>query len=399
MIKPGWCFFGVLFSFAISSIYFFQFPHLFDSYFFITIYLLITYYTIIAVATDKETYLKKNLIRCLPKALGKYVFWGLLIFGACTFYNNHPFYKNNFPGTVKLFQNVFTLFLYCGFPYFVLAEKFRSSFGNYYHDPYLRFLSLLRLLSKGNIKIVGRRIIRGFFRQFFLSLVFRVHYIAIMVDQIYFYHKNFLGNLMNNSAPGLHLAELIPIITALAWSIDANNASMGYFWESDFTKTRFKGIDPFPTHWFVTLICYHPFNTFAYTFLPYFGSPGTSPFLFEGAIMQYAVEIVGVIFLLGYIYAGSSLNFSCSNLSYKKIQTRGLYRIVRHPATFFKMGYLFILVFKLKSSWALATIAGYIIWTTIYILRTICEERYLKRFQEYRDYMEQTKYRIIPGLF
>ena len=399
MLKPRWCFLGVLLSMCSAFAYFWLFPQHAGDHFFITIYLLIGYYTVIAVVSDRQIYIKKSFARCLPKALGKYLFWGLLLLCASGLYNNHSFYRDNFPGTIKFFDNYLSLFLYLGLPYFILAEKFRSSAFNYYHDPYLRFLSLVKHALKGNLSLVGHRIIRGYYRQFFVSLVLRAHYLAIMVDQIYLYHGRTLENLQQARLGMADITVLIALLTSLAWSIDANNASMGYFWESDFTKTRFRGIDPYPIHWLVTLVCYHPFNLFAYTFIPYAATPADQSLLLDGAALRLTVDILGVVFLAGYIYAGSSLNFSCSNLSYKKIQTGGLYSIVRHPATFFKMGFLFLAVFKFRASWIPITLSAYVIWTTIYVLRTLCEERYLKRFEDYRAYMQKVPYRIIPGIF
>lgn len=52
------------------------------------------------------------------------------------------------------------------------------------------------------------------------------------------------------------------ILVALAWLIDSNNASIGYFWESRFTRTCFRDVDPYPLHWIVTLACYYPFIKF-----------------------------------------------------------------------------------------------------------------------------------------
>lgn len=77
------------------------------------------------------------------------------------------------------------------------------------------------------------------------------------------------------------------------------------------------------------------------------------------------------------------------------IVTRGTYRIVRHPIYF---GYLLG-----HASFLIASFTWYNLWLmcALYffqVLRIVEEERLLKADPAYRQYMSQTKYRLLPGI-
>ena len=114
---------------------------------------------------------------------------------------------------------------------------------------------------------------------------------------------------------------------------------------------------------------------------------------------EIAVNVCTVTALAGMVYVTTSLGFSYSNLSFKKIQTKGLYRFVRHPGTVCKLLFFFFAIFRYRSSFCFATLTLYGIWAVIYLTRAVCEERFLRRFREYQTYMDRVRYRFIPGLF
>jgi protein-S-isoprenylcysteine O-methyltransferase Ste14 len=76
-----------------------------------------------------------------------------------------------------------------------------------------------------------------------------------------------------------------------------------------------------------------------------------------------------------------------------------LYRIVRHPGTVCKLLFFFFSIFRYRSSFCFTTITLYIIWCIIYLTRAVCEERFLRRFPDYRSYMDKVRYRFIPGVY
>jgi len=194
------------------------------------------------------------------------------------------------------------------------------------------------------------------------------------------------------------IGSISVFLVFVLFCVDATNASIGYFWESSLTGTRFRETDPNPFHWIIVLACYFPFREFAWTFFPFPSGVKGSPLLFVHPNFEFAVNICTIVALAGMVYVTTSLGFSYSNLSYKMIQTKGLYRFVRHPGTVCKLLFFFFTIFRYKSSLDFATISLYLVWVMIYITRAVCEERFLRRFQEYRSYMAVVRYRFIPGL-
>jgi protein-S-isoprenylcysteine O-methyltransferase Ste14 len=45
------------------------------------------------------------------------------------------------------------------------------------------------------------------------------------------------------------------------------------------------------------------------------------------------------------------------------------------------------------------TFCGFIVWGTIYFLRSVTEERFLMRDPDYVAYCRKVKYRFIPGIY
>lgn len=92
------------------------------------------------------------------------------------------------------------------------------------------------------------------------------------------------------------------------------------------------------------------------------------------------------------MFLGRSFGLVAAN---RGVKDRGVYRLVRHPMY---LGYIlnqlgFLLMFF--SPWNLAVYA--VTWTAQY-LRTIEEEKFLRRDPLYRDYAERVRFRLVPGI-
>jgi protein-S-isoprenylcysteine O-methyltransferase Ste14 len=110
------------------------------------------------------------------------------------------------------------------------------------------------------------------------------------------------------------------------------------------------------------------------------------------------IDILMVIVLLLYMASGSALSFSYSNLCYKTIQTKGPYGIIRHPAITFKIIWFSLAFYRFAPAFSFPWLLCYLFWMGIYVYRAFVEEEYLREFPEYRAYMQQTRYRFIPGI-
>lgn len=100
----------------------------------------------------------------------------------------------------------------------------------------------------------------------------------------------------------------------------------------------------------------------------------------------------GAVSLAAKLFLGRSFGLVAAN---RGVKHGGVYRVVRHPMYF---GYIlnhigFLLMFC--SVWNLAIYA--LTWTMLY-LRTIEEEKFLRRDPLYRDYAERVRYRLLPGI-
>jgi protein-S-isoprenylcysteine O-methyltransferase Ste14 len=397
MIHPYLCWLGIFLSFAVSLALFTSGRLDVHEYFYAPALLLIGFYTLHSILTDKQRYQKRTVRQVIPKAIGKYVLWGLIIYGVTRFYAAHPLYEKFTPNTRRFFGDFLIGFLILGLPYFFLAEKFRYCQDNVLGDPYLRILSLLKCLKNREFRLIWRRLAKKSYKRIYLMAIIRIHYVPIMFEQVCLHLKGVTGFLRGPNFQW-NLASSLAITTALAWAIDANNGAIGYFWESWFTKSRFRQIDLHPIHWFVVLICYMPFFGYAVQFVPFLTLVEDSAPLIGNSSFNFGLDIALLIFLVLYVLSGSALNFSTSNLCYKKIQTKGPYAIVRHPATSFKLFYFFLAFFRYRRAYTFAGLLCYLVWITVYICRALVEESFLKKFSDYRRYMKKTRYRFIPRI-
>jgi protein-S-isoprenylcysteine O-methyltransferase Ste14 len=366
--------------------------------FFLPIFFLILYYTAAAVVTDKKRYDIRPAGLAAKKAVGKYLFWFALAGGLYLFYGLHPFYVQFAPHARHMLRSFLWLYAFGGLPYFFVVERFRYSSFEVVNDPYLRVVSFLKALCTLDWpKLKYRTFTRGY-KSLFLSWIVRLHFIPVMVEQVY--HTTVqITTIVTSPNYEYSVGGIAASLVVILFCIDATNASLGYFWESSLTGTRFRETDPNPFHWFIVLVCYYPFIRFADTFIPFPSGVEGSPLLLDHSGFERAVDVCTIVALAGMVYVTTSLGFSYSNLSYKKIQTKGLYRFVRHPGTVFKLLFYFFTIFRYESSFNFATVSLYGIWAAVYFTRAVCEERFLRRFQEYRSYMNTVRYRFIPGLF
>ncbi len=100
-----------------------------------------------------------------------------------------------------------------------------------------------------------------------------------------------------------------------------------------------------------------------------------------------------------HIYSDISLGPSVANITLKKLQTRGMYGIIRHPGAATKLLYWLLQSVFYRQFWTAKFLFGYLGWGLLYVLRALTEERHLSKFAEYRAYRKKVKYRFIPGIW
>jgi len=398
MLTPTLNVIGVLLAFALAGLAYRYSPADPEQQFFLPVFFLILYYTVTAVCTDRRSYGVRSLWTVTKKAVGKYLFWFLLIGGVYQFYGHHPFYIKFAPHTREMLGAYLWVFAVGGLPYLFYVERYRCSQFEMLNDSYLRVLSFVRTAWRREGKQLAYRLFTRGYKSLLLSWIIRIHYIPVMIEQVYHGVKLVTGVIGDPSYQYSVEGTAAFLVLAL-FLVDSTNASIGYFWESSLTGTRFRETDPHPFHWMVVLVCYPPFINFAGNFFPFPHGIEGSVLLSDAPWFRMAVNLCTIAALGGMVFVTTSLGFAYSNLCYKKIQTKGLYRVVRHPGTVCKLLFFFFTIFRYRSSFCFATITLYLIWCIIYLTRAACEERFLRRFSEYRSYMDKVRYRFIPGVF
>jgi protein-S-isoprenylcysteine O-methyltransferase Ste14 len=106
------------------------------------------------------------------------------------------------------------------------------------------------------------------------------------------------------------------------------------------------------------------------------------------------IQFIGLwIVIWGKVSLGRSFAILPAN---RGVVTGGAYRAVRHPIY---AGYLVGHILFLLSSFSIYNFTVYAIITLFQIHRILREEAILARTQEYSEYMDRVRYRLVPGIF
>lgn len=178
--------------------------------------------------------------------------------------------------------------------------------------------------------------------------------------------------------------------------VDTIIFTFGYLVESKKLDNIVKSVEPTMLGWIVALICYPPFNNMSGSVFGWhtedFNSFGDiNVTLFFGAV---SLILFGI-----YVWATVALGWKSSNLTNRGIISSGPYKYVRHPAYISKnlswwvMGIPFILVSPILSILSLS------VWSFVYYLRAMTEERHLMSDPDYIEYMKKTPNMFIPRIF
>jgi protein-S-isoprenylcysteine O-methyltransferase Ste14 len=126
------------------------------------------------------------------------------------------------------------------------------------------------------------------------------------------------------------------------------------------------------------------------TVAPFFFAPSGEQLVWYGRtfiVIGVLVQIIGLL----------SLNRSFGLVAARRtIKTGGIYQLVRHPLY---ASYLLTYVGYLLINGSAGNILICLIAACLLVLRMMREERFLARDADYRIYMRQVKYRLLPLIF
>ena len=176
--------------------------------------------------------------------------------------------------------------------------------------------------------------------------------------------------------------------------IDTGFFAFGYLFEASWLKNKIRSVDTTFFGWLVALACYPPFTDAIAKWAPWH----TNDYAWFGSTeTTFAMRVLLLLLLVGYVSATVSLGTKCSNLTNRGIVTGGAYAIVRHPAYICKNLFWWIVLIPAIPHTPFAVL-GMIFWTVVYFFRAITEERHLMKDPEYQSYCQQVKWRFVPGL-
>jgi len=187
---------------------------------------------------------------------------------------------------------------------------------------------------------------------------------------------------------------LFPALVPLVFMIDTAYFAFGYAFEAGFLRNKVKSVEPTVLGWAVALVCYLPFSGI---FAGYIGwRVGSEMVTAATPLLTFLMRLVIILLLFIYLWATLALGTKCSNLTNRGIVTSGPYAFVRHPAYIAKN-----LVWWVASATVMnaAVFFSISVWSFIYFLRAITEERHLIADPDYQAYCRKVKWRFVPGVY
>ncbi len=181
-------------------------------------------------------------------------------------------------------------------------------------------------------------------------------------------------------------------LTQIFLLIDTSIFAFGYLVESNALKSEIRSIEPTLLGWVVCLVCYPPFNSFAFRPFECIDFRVTSAY---PAQIYVAASVLMTALWGVFAWASVALGFKASNLTNRGIVAKGPYRFSRHPAYTAKLMIWFIqfLVF------GQLTLGLFIAFLVVYGMRAWTEERHLARDPAYQAYQKQVRWKCLPGVF
>ncbi len=178
--------------------------------------------------------------------------------------------------------------------------------------------------------------------------------------------------------------------------IDTVIFAFGYLFESRALKSIVKSVEPTALGWISAIACYPPLNNLTSDILGWYSSDFSN---FGNININLITGAVSIFFFVIYVWASIALGPKASNLTNRGIVTKGPYKYIRHPAytaknlSWWLMGIPFIMASGFIAVFSLS------MWTLIYFIRALTEERHLLQDPDYVEYSKKVKYMFIPGLF
>ncbi len=222
-----------------------------------------------------------------------------------------------------------------------------------------------------------------------LMIIFALENGRALYNLLYQYHSwNFDGiNILN---------FYFPLFISAIFTLDTIIFSSGYLFESPALKNVVKSVEPTALGWISALVCYGPFFD---TFTRFAGALPQDFADFGSITSNIAAGLLTLILFSVYVWASVALGFKASNLTNRGIVSNGPYKYVRHPAYIAKNLGWWLASIPLIKVFGIITIINLTVWSLVYFVRALTEERHLMQDEDYVNYAKKVKYMFVPGIF
>ncbi|MHB0958341.1 MAG: methyltransferase family protein [Pirellulaceae bacterium] len=250
-----------------------------------------------------------------------------------------------------------------------------------------------------------------------MFLLIKLVFGPLMLNSAMLELRNLSGLLFrfNFQPSGLDMLDVwFLVFVSSVFLLDSTLFFMGYTTETGFMRNRLRYAETNVFRILVCIACYAPFNMVTASFL------GPSNYdvriVFQGELdhaMTWILRGLALLFLLGMVSSSLFLFTKASNLTNRGIVKTGPYALVRHPGYIAKNLFWLTTVVPLWfadpelpgftwSSHAIVcgkVLLGLLAWSSLYFLRSITEEQFLRKDPEYVEYCRKVKYRFIPWVY
>ena len=232
-----------------------------------------------------------------------------------------------------------------------------------------------------------------------LFFIVKFLYLPIMLNFVFNNYNNFHNFILDINRRELmfnidSFNDLVfPAALTTLFLIDVLFFAFGYTFEAGFLRNKIRSVEPTVLGWFAALACYPPLSYVFNNFVLW--HPNDYAYFYSDTITFY-IRIVILVFIAIYVWATIALGTKCSNLTNRGIVSGGPYRYIRHPAYICKNLAWWLTIIPIMS---IPVALSMTVWSFIYYLRAITEERHLIRDPDYQEYCRKVRYRFIPKLW
>lgn len=271
--------------------------------------------------------------------------------------------------------------LFLSFPFLIILTLFYVHFvDRRLLEPEDEYANIGRMLNRETS--VDKKILKNFVLKTAVKAVF-----------VPFMYTGFLGNLslLLNTAWQFNADAISLLLFNFGISIDMLIGIFGYLFSSAIINNKIIDTESNLLGWIFALLCYPPLFWIMHKVNNQQDSLTWSDILPHDSLIFWIVFLVINFTWIIYWLATFEFGMTFSNLSYRRLIDKGVYRYTKHPAYISKNLYwwLYTLPFMgvtfISIEWW-KNILGLTFVSLIYYGRAKSEERHLMKFAEYRDY-------------